>query len=397
MINSSTFLKYILLPAAIIAWLFTLGSLVSDVLNNRDGLVGIAVVPQDDGLVISFFRTGQNEYQGLLIGDLITAVGGREANSQVNFTSYVLDQSGPISVRRGSQILEFDIAVPERPLGVARALSSLVWGVLGIVSVFFLNQKYQNYNLALVFLAMSMTAGAHGPSETTYYANILCASIANAALLIFGHRWLLQIDNIASPGWLSLLPFAYSIQFVVIYSAYVNWPIPAGPLTDLLLLLTVILWLLHWLIVAFNRYPRYSQDTKRVMQYVATSASVCLTVFILGFLAARITGNIDFYLYALVCGQLLAAMIFLLAFSNTMMIEIEPLAVTTVAYAILAIGLGIFAEFVAEPMATLASDWLGLPEQTGQTLLIVGIALTGPTLKNSISPVIAKMFRAQAK
>ncbi len=355
------------------------------------------IVLQDDGLVISGFVTGQNEYQGLLIGDLITAVGGREANSQLTFTFHRLDQSGPISVRRGSQNLEFDVAISENPAGLARILSSLVWGILGIVSVFFLNQKYLNYNLTLFFFAMSMTAGPVGPSETMYYANILLHGTANAALLIFGHRWLLQIDNIASPRWLSLLPFIYSIQFVFIYSLFLNWPLPAGPLIVLLFLVTTILSALHWFIVAINRFPHYSQDTKRVMQYLITSSSVSVIVIILGFLATRITGNQDFYLYALVFGPLLMGMIVLLAFNNTKMVEIEPLAVTTVAYAILAIGLGIFAEFIAEPMATLASNWLDLPEQTGQTLLIVGVALIGPTLKNSILPVIAKMFRAEAK
>ncbi len=151
----------------------------------------------------------------------------------------------------------------------------------------------------------------------------------------------------------------------------------------------VLAWMAH------RHYRLALPIQRKQIQWMVTAGLLTFILVVLAIILDGLIGapNHQAFLYMGSIGFLVLPIAFVLAIFKVDIIPIDRAIVTTATYAIIAVGLALTLEFVIEPLAGVASTYLGMSESAGQTALIVCIALGAPALKKRLEPFVLRSLR----
>jgi hypothetical protein len=134
--KTNSILHSLLISIAILAWLFSLGCIVSNVQKNRLAIAGVWV-SLSEPLIVRSFANGAQSYSGLEVGDHIIHVGKATPNNPAAFITEFLNTGGEFTVVRNGEQLNLTVHPIERPFGTLTAFVVFVVGLTGVLVAFF--------------------------------------------------------------------------------------------------------------------------------------------------------------------------------------------------------------------------------------------------------------------
>ena len=389
-----------LIFALVLAWLSMIGMQIDDAVSGRHLNMGIYVSHLADGrLVIDAFRTGELTYNELRTGDVVLQVGdlAKVPTSQYAFRSAFLNAQGHLRVLRAG--VETQIVSPLEPrLPVAYSLvKASIIGVIGLLVAFFAKPQHGTRRPAIFLLLLASWFGntPNGPTGTTVLFSALMLGFTVGFFYPVAINW---IQRFADPkaSWRRLAwPWVFSIVGVVAFSWLTGIPV-RPPLAVWLTISATLLAVVTTLAMCLRCHGRLEPIKRSQLNWVISGLAVSTIIVLGGAILSTVFVDV-ISTQAGILGSLCFAIALGMAILKSDFGNIDHGVSVTVTYALIVVLLALLIEFVAEPISGIASAQLGLPEATGQTILVVLVALGAPLLKKWIQPKVESYFTHDPK
>ncbi len=388
---------------AAVLYLVILAGQIYDLATGSGSLSGVYVEKQSADVVqVSGFRTGIDELGGLQIGDVILQIGTNDTTGEAHRPDgyfdfrYALDVAdGHMLIRRNGELREIRYDLQRYRWPAVIVLRTLALGFLAVVMLVYSSGALAQTAAITFLLTSCLGQGAPiGPNGS-----------ATAVLTV---TWCLG-QAICFPGWIQVAqriinpsisrqqliwPWLLSVIGAVLYMNYTGVGLPHELpwllYTSLVFaMLAIILWLIH------RGYRHATSIGRRQIQWVLTAAFTTIIMLAVAMIIDFL--NADAYAHAFLFvagfGNIVIPIAFVIGILKADVIPIDRAIVTTATYAIIVVMLALALEFLIEPLAGFASTYLGMNESTGQTILIVGIALGAPYAKKRLRPHVVWLLR----
>lgn len=378
-----------------LVWASTLVVRVSDVVADRHQSMGIYVEEApDDTLVITAHSSGAHLFNNLEVGDRIVRVGlAAPPDSQLDFHWAFLQAKGRVTIERDGHVLEVQSPLEQRAGGAMAVVTTVLFGLLGGLLGVFGDRKAGTVRPALLAFLAGITTGAspNGPTPEVLawciYAQVIASSLIGPLLINWIQWFVLPEARWTHRTW----PWAFAAMGPAVYSVYLGAPIPS-PIALWITAAIPILICIAFAAIGLSRYSRLTQEKRTQLNWLI--AGVCVYTFCT--LGLAVISSLLDQPFMFIVGQSHLGLIIAVAFGMAILKadfgNIDRAVSVTVTYATLMVVFALLVEFVVEPLAGLVSTSLGLPESTGQTVLIVALALGAPTLKRLVEPRVRAFF-----
>ena len=388
---------------ATVLYLVILAGQVYDLAKGTGSLSGVYIEKQSDNEVrVSGFRTGVDELGGLQIGDVILHVGARGTIGKprrpdgVFDFRYALDVAdGQMLIRRNGELREIRYELQRYRWPAVIVLRTLALGLLAVVMLVYSSGALAQTAAIGFLLTACLGQGAPiGPSGSATAVLTVTWCIGQA---ICFPSWIHVVQRIINPSISRrqlIWPWLISVIGAVLYMNYTGVGLPH----EVPWLLYTILVFSMLAIVLGLTHRGYRHATPLGRRQIQWALAAALTAVIMLAVAVIIDFlNADSYSHAFLFvagfGNIVIPIAFVIGILKADVIPIDRAIVTTATYAIIVVVLALALEFLVEPLAGFASTYLGMNESTGQTILIVGIALGAPYAKQRIQPHVVRLLR----
>lgn len=383
-----------------IAWLIVFLSQIADVVSGRYITnIGIYVsLSPDETLVVDGLLT-ENYPNGLLRNDIIVGIGtnkfedtGRIPRSQSAFLSAFLNANGHVLIERDGQIMPVAVPLEARPLSWLSVVTTFIFGALGLLVAFFGKPNYGTRRPAMILLLLGILGIGvpHGPTAETIMLNTVVYSVAYGLFFPIFINWLQRLAKPSGARSRLLLPWALAIHCIFVFSF--NWGAPIPPPFALYAYnITLGFGIVCWFGTVFRIHSRLAEATRQQLNWVIAGTTLTVIGLFTAVAASWILSNHNL-IYAGNLANVFLAVGFTMAILKSDFGDIDRAVSVSLTYAILVVLFALSLEFFVEPLAGLTASYIDLPEETGQTILVVIVALGAPGLKRLIQPTIKNYF-----
>ena len=379
-----------------VAWAFTLFVRASDVLEGRHASMGIFVAPAaGDVLVVTGNRSGEEQFDGLQVGDIVLSVGGQQGLSgQIAFRHEVLAAQGELRIEREGKVMDVAVPIEWREGGGMALATTALLGALGLMVAFAGRAKQGRRRPAAVMLFGGITTGAttNGWSVEVLQLSIYLQAATSMLIGPFILNWLQAITRDDDRSALEMVwPWLFAVMGVAVYSVYMGRPI-APPLGLWLTAAIPPLIALCFVVIAVQAYPTIPAARRTQLNWLIASGAIYAILTVALFVVSSLLASPLLFQVGQSHLWLIVALGFAMSVLKADLGDVDKAVSIAVTYALLAVMLALFVEFVAEPLAGLAAAALGLSETAGQTIMIVAFALLAPIIKRRFEPRIKAYF-----
>ncbi len=383
-----------------IAWLLSFLMQIDDMVSDRHMSMGFYVsLSQDGTLFVDKFRSENDSVEGLQQNDIIVGIGANKfedtggiPRSQSAFRSAFLNAHGQVLIERGGQIIPIAAQVKPKPLGWLSLALNCVLCALGLLVAFFGKPNHGTRRPAMILLILAIVGidPVNGPTGDTVMLSFIIYSVACGLYWPISINWLQHLAKPDVEYRRLLLPWLFSVFGIVVFSLHWGAPIPP-PFADHAF--TILYWagMVCWFGTVFLIHSRLETATRQQLNWVLAGAAFSVTGGFAAFAAGWILTNDDLKFLGLFTKGFFATG-FAMAILKSDFGHIDRVVSVSLTYAILVALFALSLEFFVEPLAVFSATYIGLPEETGKTILIVIVALGTPGLKKMIQPGIKNYF-----
>lgn len=383
-----------------ITWLIVFLSQIADVVSGRyitNTGIYVSLSP-DETLVVDGLLT-ENGSNGLQRNDIIIGIGtnkfedtGRIPRSQSAFRWAFLNAGGHVLIERDGQVIPVAVPLEARPLSWLSVVTAFIFGALGLLVAVFGKPNYGTRRPAMILLLVGILGIGvpHGPSAETVMLNIIVYSVAYGLFFPIFINWLQRLAKPSGERSRLLLPWVLSVHCIFVFSF--NWGAPIPPPFALYAYNIMLLFgVTCWFGTVFRIHSRLSKATHQQLNWVLAGTTLTVIGLFSAVAASWILSNNNL-LYAGNLAIVFLAVGFTMAILKSDFGDIDRAVSVSLTYAILVVLFALSLEFFVEPLAGFTATYIDLPEEAGQTILIVIIALGAPGLKRLIQPTIKNYF-----